>query len=62
MAHDKELTSFNQELADFNIDSLTIEELEQRLELIVANIASFFGSCGTFDSQCVRFSGDCGTF
>lgn len=63
MANDKEITSFNRELADFNIDAMSIEELEKRLELVVGNVAAILGTCGTFDGKCTgTFSGDCASF
>jgi hypothetical protein len=63
MADDKEITSFNRQLADFDIDAISIEELEKRLELVVGNVLSFFGDCGTFDGLCRGvFSGQCGAF
>ena len=59
MAKDKskEIVSFNKELMDFDLQDLTIEELDRRLELAVANLFITANlSCGT---DCGSF---CGTF
>jgi hypothetical protein len=59
----QEMISLNQELFSLDGDSLSVEELDQRLELAVATvvddlICGTFG-CGSFDS-CGSFG--CGSF
>jgi hypothetical protein len=52
----KELVSFNQELINFDIADLSVEELERRLELTTvqpeccSNVCPNLTSCGTFCS------------
>jgi|SwirhisoilCB3_FD_contig_31_2300634_length_320_multi_1_in_0_out_0_1 hypothetical protein len=49
-----EITSFSGELMDFSIDNISIEELDRRLELAVAQIGSPLGiitcttNCGSY--------------
>lgn len=63
MATGKEITSFNQELVSFNVDDLSVEELERRLELTVATIVPVAsGSCTSFSGKCSGFTGHCNGF
>ena len=55
----KEIESFNGELMDLDFGSITVEELEARLELAVAAIPIGDDDCGT--NSCGTFCGDCGT-
>jgi hypothetical protein len=41
-----EITSFNEELVSFNLDAMSVEELERRFELALA-IGFADGGCGT---------------
>ena len=59
---EEEMVSLNQELFSLEAGNLTVEELDQRLELAVAAMRIFtcdIFSCGTYTS-CGTFS--CGTF
>lgn len=60
---EKEMVSLNQELFSLEAGNLTVEELDQRLELAVAALNGVFTcevfGCGTFES-CGAFG--CGTF
>jgi hypothetical protein len=62
MAKDKEIVSFNTELANFDFDDVTVEELEQRLELAVGAVNTVGGTCTGFSGSCTGFSGQCNTF
>lgn len=62
MADDKEIVSFNPPLMEFDADNLSIEELEGRLELTIANMLTMLGNCTTFTGTCGTFNGHCGTF
>jgi hypothetical protein len=50
----KEIISFSKELMSFDLDNISVEELDRRLELAVANIIPQLGaiSCGV----------DCGSY
>lgn len=55
-----EITSFNDEMITFDFDDLSIEELEQRLELAVGMIPmSPLGNCTS--NNCGSFQGNCGS-
>lgn len=60
--HKEEMVSLNKELFSLEAGNLTVEELDQRLELAVALVSDFVCGtfvCGSFDS-CGAFG--CGTF
>lgn len=50
-----EIVSLNQELMSFDIDEISVEELERRLELAVATISIIEADCG------VNCGVNCGT-
>lgn len=55
---DDEIVSFNQELVSMDLEDMTVEQLEQRLELAVivpVQCGSFSGPCGTFHGGCITF-------
>lgn len=53
------------EIANLNVDDLNVEQLEQRLELAVADLGGLWDSgtldCVSFDF-CSAYSGDCVLF
>jgi len=60
---DDEIVSYNRELLTFDIDNLTIEELERRLELAVGALPlEASGSCESFNAPCTIFDSTCSGF
>lgn len=53
----KEIASFNRELMNFDVGDLSVEELDRRLELAIANVAmSSFGCLTDCGQNCGSFS------
>jgi hypothetical protein len=53
----QEIASFNRELMNFDVGDLSVEELDRRLELAVANtLIGLFGCSSDCSSNCTGFS------